>query len=89
MAKKAVKARVRVYPRPEVLDPQGKAINEALARLGFDQVSQIRAGKSFEITLKGVAPTKAKALLERMAESLLANTVIEEFAVEVLKEDAS
>ena len=89
MAKKVVKAQVRVYPRPEVLDPQGKAIHEALGRLGFGQVSQVRAGKSFEITLQGVAASKVEAVLARMAESLLANTVIEEFAVEVLEEDAS
>ncbi len=89
MAKKVVKARVRVYPRLEVLDPQGKAIGEALGRLGFDQVSQVRAGKSFEITLEGVAKRKVKALLKQMADRLLANPVVEEYAVEILEEDAS
>ena len=91
MAKKTIHARLRVYPRPEVLDPQGKAIGDALVRLGFDSVSQVRAGKSFEITLEGVAPTKAPPLLEQMAERLLANTVVEEYTVEILpeEEDAS
>jgi len=88
LAKKEIKARIRVYPRPEVLDPQGKAIGEALGRLGFDQVSQVRAGKSFEIILEGVAPGKAPELLEQMADRLLANTVVEEYAVEILEEDA-
>ena len=89
MAKKAIKARIRVYPRPEVLDPQGKAIGEALGRLGFGQVRQVRAGKSFEITLEGVAASKVEKLLEQMAERLLANTVVEEYAIEILEEDAS
>jgi phosphoribosylformylglycinamidine synthase PurS subunit len=89
LAKKAVKALVRIYPRPEILDPQGKAIGEALARLGFDQVSQVRAGKSFEITLLNVTRTQAKPLLTQMAERLLANTIMEEFDIEILKEDAS
>lgn len=88
MAKKEINARIRVYPRPEVLDPQGKAIGDALGRLGFKQVSQVRAGKSFEITLSGVAPKKAQELLEQMADKLLANTVVEEYAVEILEEDA-
>ncbi len=88
MAKKEIKARIRVYPRPEILDPQGKAIGESLGRLGFDHVRQMRAGKSFEITLEGVAPSKAPKMLAEMAEKLLANTVVEEYVVEIL-EDAS
>ena len=47
-----MKARVIVYPREEILDPQGQAICEALGRVGFDEVEEVRAGKSFDIELK-------------------------------------
>jgi len=82
--KTELKARVTVYPRPEILDPQGKAIGEALGRLGFGQVRQVRAGKSFELTLAGVDVGDAEALLRQMSERLLANTVVEDFTVELL-----
>ncbi len=84
----AVKARVTVYPRPEILDPQGKAIAGALSRLGFDRVLDVRAGKSFEIVLK---KGKGSALdeLTQISEKLLANTLIEDFKVEVLEGDAT
>lgn len=82
--KRELKARVTVYPRPEILDPQGKAIGEALGRLGFGQVRQVRAGKSFEVLLSGVAAGAAEELLRQMSERLLANTVVEDFTVELL-----
>ena len=81
-----VKARITVYPRPEILDPQGKAIAGALARLGFDRVVEVRAGKSFEVVVKG--KTKVEAELRKMCEELLANTLVEDYSVELL-EDAS
>ena len=77
-------ARVRVFPRREILDPQGKAIAQALQRLGFDGVADVRAGKSIEVVLEGVAPSKAEAVVREMAEKLLANPVVEDYAVEVL-----
>lgn len=82
-----IKARVVVYPRPEILDPQGKAIGEALERLGFSTVREVRAGKSFDIVLEGVERGEAEDLLRQMGERLLANPVVEDFAVE-LGEDA-
>jgi len=79
-----VKARVTVYPRREVLDPQGKAIRDALNRVGFPGVEDVRAGKSFEISLHGSDPEAANRELRAMCEKLLANTVVEDYAVEIL-----
>jgi phosphoribosylformylglycinamidine synthase len=79
-----MKARVTVYPRREILDPQGKAIRDALSRVGFPGVDDVRAGKSFEITLAGEDPEAARRQLRDMCEKLLANTVVEDYAVELL-----
>lgn len=79
-----MKARVTVYPRREILDPQGKAIRNALARVGFAGVEDVRAGKSFEILLATADPAAAGAELRRMCEKLLANTVVEDYTVEIL-----
>jgi phosphoribosylformylglycinamidine synthase subunit PurS len=79
-----VKARVTVYPRREILDPQGKAIRDALSRVGFPGVEDVRAGKSFEISLGIEDPQAADRLLREMCEKLLANTVVEDYAVELL-----
>ncbi|MDJ0895972.1 MAG: phosphoribosylformylglycinamidine synthase subunit PurS [Alphaproteobacteria bacterium] len=78
-----MKARVHVMPKPGVLDPQGKAIAGALANLGFDGVGDVRQGKVIELELAETDPTAARASLERMCESLLANTVIESYAIEL------
>ena len=83
MAKKdPIKARVTVYPRQEILDPQGQAIGGALARLGYSQVRAVRAGKSFEIVLDGVDAERARELLDEMGAKLLANPIVEDFHVE-------
>lgn len=73
-----------VYPRREILDPQGKAIRDALSRVGFPGVDDVRAGKSFEISLAGEDPEVAARELREMCEKLLANTVVEDYAVELL-----
>jgi phosphoribosylformylglycinamidine synthase len=78
---------VTVYPRREILDPQGKAIQKALARVGFADVQDVRAGKSFEIRLGTDDPAAAGRELETMCEKLLANTVVEDYSVEILTED--
>lgn len=80
-----MKARVTVYPRREVLDPQGKAIRNALARIGFAGVEDVRAGKSFEIELGTDDREAARRDLARMCEKLLANTVVEDYSVELLE----
>lgn len=79
-----MKARVTVYPRREILDPQGKAIRDALNRVGFPGVEDVRAGKSFEISLGSSDPEAANRELRDMCEKLLANTVVEDYAVEIL-----
>ena len=79
-----MKARVTVYPRREILDPQGKAIRDALSRVGFPGVDDVRAGKSFEISLAGEDAAAAERQLREMCERLLANTVVEDYSVEIL-----
>ncbi len=78
-----MKLRVTVMPKAGVLDPQGKAIGQALAGLGFAGVAEVRAGKLIELEVAETDPTRAKAAVEEMARKLLANTVIESFRVEI------
>jgi phosphoribosylformylglycinamidine synthase subunit PurS len=73
---------VDVMPKPEILDPQGKAVTGALARLGFAGMS-VRQGKRFEIELEGEVTKDRLEEVRRAAETLLANTVIETFDVRV------
>jgi phosphoribosylformylglycinamidine synthase len=75
------RGRVVVYPRREVLDPQGKAIRSALERSGFEGVSEVRAGKSFDVEVEAPDQDAARAALRAMAERLLANTVVEDYEV--------
>jgi len=79
-----MKVEVRVYPREGVLDPQGKAIAAALSRLGHGSVKEVRAGKVFFIDVAGTDPQAVEADARRMAEELLANTVIEGYDVRVV-----
>ncbi len=74
---------VDVMLKPEILDPQGQAIARALPRLGFSGVAAVRQGKRFEVELDGPADEAALAEVRKMAETLLANTVIEDYAVRV------
>jgi phosphoribosylformylglycinamidine synthase len=78
-----MKAVVTVMLKNGVLDPQGKAIGQALAGLGFSGIGEVRAGKVIELELAETDPAKARAAAEEMARKLLANTVIESFRVEV------
>ena len=71
---------VEVMPKPEILDPQGKAVTGALQRLGFQGLS-VRQGKRFEIEVDGEVTEEVLAQIERAADTLLANTVIESFDV--------
>jgi phosphoribosylformylglycinamidine synthase len=79
-----MKIEVRVYPKEGVLDPQGKAIAAALGRLGHRAVRDVRAGKVFFIDVEGSDTRAAEADAKKMAEELLANTVIEGFDVRVV-----
>jgi phosphoribosylformylglycinamidine synthase PurS subunit len=78
-----MKARVTVTLKSGVLDPQGKAIEGALKSLGVDGVASVRQGKVFDIELKGRDRKRAEALLKQAADKLLANTIIEDYRVEV------
>ena len=78
-----MKATVTVMLKNGVLDPQGKAIGQALSGLGFEGVGEVRAGKVIELELAETDPAKARAAAEDMARKLLANTVIESFRVEI------
>jgi phosphoribosylformylglycinamidine synthase PurS subunit len=73
---------VDVMPKPEILDPQGKAVTGALNRLGFGGVS-VRQGKRFELELEGDLTDDRMAAVRHAAETLLANAVIETFDVRV------
>ena len=82
--KAALKARVTVMLKDGVLDPQGGAIRHALGGLGFQGVSGVRQGKVIELDLTSTDAEAAKAEVARMCEGLLANTVIEKYAVEIV-----
>lgn len=79
-----MKARVLIRPKAGVLDPQGKAIQQALGSLGYDGVEEVRQGKLIELSLTETDAAKAEALLRKMCERLLANTVIESYTIELL-----
>ena len=78
-----MKARVLVMPRAGVLDPQGKAVAQALAGLGFAGVAAARQGKVLELELAETDPAAAEAALAAMCERLLANPVIEDYTIEI------
>jgi phosphoribosylformylglycinamidine synthase PurS subunit len=75
---------VDVMPKPEILDPQGKAVQGALPRLGFTGVTEVRQGKRFELEIDGELTPERLDEVRRMAETLLSNPVIEDFDVRVL-----
>ena len=79
-----MKARVTVTLKSGILDPQGKAIEGALKSLGIDEVASVRQGKVFDIELDGADKARAEELLKQAADRLLANTVIENYRVEVI-----
>lgn len=70
-------------PKPEILDPQGKAVLGALPRLGFSGVTDVRQGKRFELELDGEVTDEVLAQVREMAGTLLSNPVIEDFSVTV------
>ncbi len=78
-----MKAVVTVMLKDGVLDPQGRAIGQALKNLGFDGVGEVRAGKVIELDLDATDAGAARGQAEAMARKLLANLVIERFSIEV------
>jgi len=79
-----IKARITVTLKNGVLDPQGKAIEGALGALGFEGVEQVRQGKVFDLELAATDKAEAERQITDMCEKLLANTVIENYSVEIL-----
>jgi phosphoribosylformylglycinamidine synthase PurS subunit len=79
-----MKARVTVTLKPGVLDPQGKAIEGALKSLGVEEVISVRQGKVFDVELAAKDKKTAETALKNACEKLLANTVVENYRVEVL-----
>jgi phosphoribosylformylglycinamidine synthase subunit PurS len=77
-----MKTRVVVTLKPSVLDPQGKAIEGALKSLGLEGFASVRQGKVFDIELDGVGGAEAEALLKQACEKLLANTIVENYAIQ-------
>jgi len=71
---------VDVMPKPEILDPQGKAVHGALPRLGFSGISDVRQGKRFELEVAEITDA-ILAEVDKLAETFLANTVIENYVV--------
>ena len=67
--------------KKDVLDPQGKVIHQALDGMGFENISEVRQGKYFEIDVNENDPNKAKAVVEDMCKKLLANLVIEDYKI--------
>lgn len=76
-----MKALVQVTLKREVLDPQGKAIRNASAQLGYEAVEDVRQGKLFEITLAAGSDEEARKLVSELADKLLANPVVEDYEV--------
>jgi phosphoribosylformylglycinamidine synthase len=78
-----MKARIHVTLKPGVLDPQGRAIENALKGLGFDGASDVRQGKVIELDIAEPSEAAARARAEEMCRKLLANPVMENFTIEI------
>ncbi|HXI87455.1 MAG TPA: phosphoribosylformylglycinamidine synthase subunit PurS [Parvularculaceae bacterium] len=78
-----MKAKIRITLKEGVLDPQGKAIEGALKGLGFDGAANVRQGKIIEMTLAATDEAAARAQVESMCKKLLANPVMENYAIEL------
>ena len=79
-----MKVRVHVTLKKGILDPQGAAVKHSLGALGFEGVDRVRQGKIIELELTETDTTKAEEQVKNMCEKLLANTVIEDYSVEIL-----
>lgn len=81
-----MKAKVYVRLKPSVLDPQGKAIHQAIKTIGYPSVSDIRQGKYFELNIKeGLSEEDVRQEIQQLAHSVLANPVIEDYQIEIEK----
>ena len=74
---------VTVVLKPDILDPQGRAVRDSLKSLDFNEVEEVRIGKSIEVILNETSRDEAEAILRRMCKSILVNPVIENFQIEI------
>lgn len=74
---------VHIERRPEIADPEGTTISRALADLGYDEVTSLRTGRTFHLEVSGDDPERVRTRVTEMCERLLANPVIEDYAVEI------
>ena len=79
-----MKARIKIMLKNGVLDPQGEAIKHALNNIGFESVTGVRQGKVIELEIDGSDKSEVRSELDKMCNKLLANTVIENFEIEIL-----
>ena len=79
-----MKARIKIMLKNGVLDPQGEAIKHALNNIGFESVTGVRQGKVIELEIDGSDKVQVRSELDKMCNKLLANTVIENFEIEIL-----
>jgi phosphoribosylformylglycinamidine synthase subunit PurS len=75
---------VNVRPKPGILDPQGRAVESSLGHLGIPGVTDVRVGRRVELTVRGADRAACRAVVDRLAEELLSNPLIEVFDVEEL-----
>jgi phosphoribosylformylglycinamidine synthase len=78
-----IKARVVVFLKADVMDPQGEAVGQALGSLGHKGVKKVRVGRAFDLVLDESNADAAEAEVKKMCESLLANMVIEKYVIEI------
>tara|TARA_Y100000590_G_scaffold455196_1_gene603355 strand:- start:1528 stop:1767 length:240 start_codon:yes stop_codon:yes gene_type:complete len=78
-----MKVKIQITPKNGVLDPQGKAIQKSLLALGFDEVLNVRQGKYIEIDIKEQSIEQTRLNVEEMCEKLLANTIIENYQIDL------
>ena len=78
-----MKGIVTVVLKPDILDPQGRAVRDSLKSLDFNEVEDVRIGKSIEVKLNETSRDEAKALLRRICKTILVNPVIEDFQIEI------
>ena len=82
-----MKALVKIMPKKGVLDPQGKAIEKSLNQLGFSQINSVILGKLIEIEIDSINENDAQKIVEDASKQLLANLVIEDYEITIIKEE--
>lgn len=83
--RKILKAKIYVTFKKGILDPQGKAIEHSLLSLGYNEVEEVRVGKIIDVKMNGLTNEAAETKVKEMCEKLLANTVIEDYRFEIVK----